>query len=469
MLDRPWHMVWLAAVLAHAVGSARARISTTIRAGMRSGIRTHHAGDTCAAARRITVLLLLGATSAAQGTEALTLAEAQRIAENRAPQLTAAHAQESAARDMAAAAGQLPPPVLKFGVNNVPVSGEMAWSLTRDGMTMRQIGLMQELTRGGKRQAQVERALGEAGLAQAARRQALADARRDSALAWLDLSYLESMRQLVSAQLDELRLQQQATEAAFRSGRGPQADMLANELATARTRDQLAQMQRDIAMARIRLARWIGDEAQRPVASPPAAQGLNWQTDGRDDGLDAHPALATQLGMVNLAEAEARLARERRTPDMAIEVMYSQRGSDYADMVSVNISLPLPWDRANRQDRELAASLARVDAARAAREDMHRAYRAEVRERFAAWQADRERLARYDAELVPLAAAQVDAALAAYRAGTGMLDRVLEARRMQLDTRMERQRVALEAARGWAQINFLNPQDGNSAVDGAQP
>jgi len=37
---------------------------------------------------------------------------------------------------------------------------------------------------------------------------------------------------------------------------------------------------------------------------------------------------------------------------------------------------------------------------------------------------------------------------------------VLEARRMAVDTRMERQRLALEAARVWAQLNFLNPSQG---------
>ena len=33
--------------------------------------------------------------------------------------------------------------------------------------------------------------------------------------------------------------------------------------------------------------------------------------------------------------------------------MYSQRGPAYSNMVSLNVSLPLPWDRKNRQDREL--------------------------------------------------------------------------------------------------------------------
>jgi len=93
---------------------------------------------------------------------------------------------------------------------------------------------------------------------------------------------------------------------------------------------------------------------------------------------------------------------------------------------------------------------------------MRRAYLSELRANLAAQQNSRERLQRYDEVLVPLSTRQIDATHAAYRAGSGSLTRVLVARRMALDTRIERQRVALEAARAWAQLNFLNPQEGTN-------
>jgi outer membrane protein TolC len=402
----------------------------------------------------------------------LTLDEAQRIAQSRAPLLAAARAQEAAAREMAVAVGQLPDPVLKVGVNNVPVSGEMAFSLVQEGMTMRSVALMQEFTRGDKRQARSERARREAELALVQQRQTLADTRRETALAWLDLAYQERMRGFIEAQLAELDLQQQAAESAFRTGKGEQADIFANRLASERTRDQLAQMQRDIAMARSRLARWLGEDelGMRPLAAPPDLNQLAWRPDLLNDAASSHPTLAAQAGQVALAEADARLARENRKPDVSVELMVSQRGPSYPNMVSLNFSMPLPWDRANRQDRELGAKLAQLDQARAVQDDMRRAYIAELRGNLAAWQSNRERVQRYDEVLIPLARQQTEAALAAYRAGSGMLARVLEARRMAIDTQMERQRVALDAARAWAQLNFLNPQgDQASAARGDQP
>src|SRR5438128_1439803 len=83
---------------------------------------------------------------------AQSLQDAQRRALERSRQLAAQDFAVTASREMAVAAGQLPDPVLKLGVDNLPISGSDQFSLTRDFMTMRRIGVMQELTRGEKRE-----------------------------------------------------------------------------------------------------------------------------------------------------------------------------------------------------------------------------------------------------------------------------------------------------------------------------
>jgi outer membrane protein TolC len=414
------------------------------------------------------LVLLLGAP--AWATETLSLPEALRLAEARAPQIAAATARGRAASEMAVAAGELPDPVLKLGVSNVPVSGEMAWSLERDSMTMRSIGLMQEFTRSDKRQARRSRSEREADLAREQARRAQADTARDTALAWLDLSYLQRMRELLTSQIDELGLQVQAAEAAFRGGRGAQADIFALRAETARLQLQLSRMDGEIAMASARLERWLGFAPPSRLAPPPDSSRLDRPLPlGPDAGaLETHPALSTLASQTALTEADVRLARANRKSDIAVELMFSQRGAAFDNMVSLNLSMPLPWNRGQRQDRELSASLAMAEQMRAEQEDMRRAYRAELAGLHAVWQNALKRSASYDKELVPLAEQQTQAALAAYRAGNGMLMAVLDARRMQLDTRMEQQRTALEAARAWAQLNFLDPQ-GHAAAQGVQP
>ena len=61
--------------------------------------------------------------------------------------------------------------------------------------------------------------------------------------------------------------------------------------------------------------------------------------------------------------------------------------------------------------------------------------------------------------LRPLAIGRKSAALAAYRGASSPLAPVLEARRMEIDTRMERLRLEMEAAGLWARLQYLIPPE----------
>ena len=92
----------------------------------------------------------------------LTLDEALRLAEARSPQLAAQQASAAAAAALVPAAGQNPDPKLVAGIENLPVEGGDRWSLTRDSMTMRRVGVMQDFVRGSKREGREARAQAEA-------------------------------------------------------------------------------------------------------------------------------------------------------------------------------------------------------------------------------------------------------------------------------------------------------------------
>ena len=139
--------------------------------------------------------------SAASGAQApLTLPEAQRRAVERSRQLVAQDSAVTASREMAVAAGQLPDPVATLGVNNLPINGPDAWSLTRDFMTMSSVGVMQEFTRTEKREARAERFEREAEKSLAERVASVAAIQRDTALAWLDRYYAEAMQTVIAEQ-----------------------------------------------------------------------------------------------------------------------------------------------------------------------------------------------------------------------------------------------------------------------------
>jgi outer membrane protein TolC len=409
------------------------------------------------------MLVLLPSTTRADEAIPLSLGQAIELAKSRSQLLVAQQAAAAAARQMAIAAGKVPDPILTVGVNNLPVNGPDAWSLTDDFMTMRSIGVMQEFTRSDKRTARAARYEREADLAETGSVIALISIQSGTALAWLDVHFNQRIGTFLLAQQDEAGLQIEAADAAYRAARGPQADVFAARSAVAQIEDRVAQNDAEVAAARARLARWIGPAASRPLGETPSADSIGLDLQQLDAQLAHHPQITMLSRQEELSLAEAEIARANKQADWSAALMYSQRGPSYSNMISVNFSFPLQWDQKDRQDREVAAKLALVDQARAQREETLREHVAEVRVMVLEWQSKRQRLARYDSNLIPLAAERTRAALSAYRTGSTALSSVLEARRNAIDVGVERLRLELESARLWAQLNFLIPRNDGAA------
>lgn len=400
----------------------------------------------------LAVLLTLPAWAAGP----LTLQEAVGLAVGRSQQLAANNASITASREMAAAAGELPDPVLKLGVENLPVNGPDRLSLSRDFMTMRRLGLSQELPSAQKRQLRSERFDREAAKTFAERQLTIANIERDTAIAWIESYYTGQMRDLVLRQIDETRLQVQTAQSGYGTGRNSRADVLAAQAALVMLEDRLNQVDRQGRNASWMLARWVGDAAKRPISDA----APEWQASRLDEGpleehIPFHPDLIMATAQVESAKTEARLAQANKKADWSVEAMYSQRGSAYSNMVSIGVSIPLQWDQKNRQDREVAAKLAMVDEAQAKFEELLRHHEAELRNLLNDWRTGKVRVARYRDELIPLSKQRADASLAAYRAGKGDLAATLAARRDEVDARMQALTVEMETARAWAQVNFL--------------
>jgi outer membrane protein TolC len=389
--------------------------------------------------------------------QALSLPDAQRRAIERSRQLPAQDSAVTASRQMAVAAGQLPDPVLKLGIDNLPISGEDRFSLTRDFMTMRRIGVMQEITRGQKRELRAQRFEREAERSLAEKDAALAAIQRETALAWLERHFAEAMAAVLAEQAAQARLEVQASEAAYRGARAGQADVFAAHSTLAGLEDRASEFARRIAVAKSNLARWVGEGAEAPLAPPPAMGSIPFDASKLESHLGVHPEIVAMTKQAEVAAAEARIAQAARTPDWTVELAYQQRGPDFSNMVSVGVSVPLPWDRANRQDREAGSKLAMAEQVRAQRDELLRAHIGEVRAMMVEWQNGRERVGRYERDLVPLARERARAALAGYQGGKTSIADLLSARRNESDVRMQAVQLQMETARLWARLNHLIP------------
>ena len=419
------------------------------------------------AAAAVAVVLSIG-MAPTWAANPLSLPEALTTAVNRSQQLVAQDAVAAAAREQAVSAAQLPDPVLKLGVDNLPVNGEDRFSLTNDFMTMRRIGVMQELPRAQKRQLRGERFERDAQRALAERNVALATVQRNTATAWLDRYYTLAMRDLVQQQLQETRLQVQAAQTAFGSGRGTQADVFAARTALISLEDKLSQIDRQARGAALMLQRWVGDAAEERLPDgPPPWQRITPQSAPAREHLLQHPDMQVQSALVDTAKTEQQMAQADTEADWSVEVNYAQRGPAYSNMLSFGVSIPLQLDQKNRQNRAIAAKQFLVLEAQARLDDMLRTHEAEQRSLQNDWENGKERLARFNEQLVPTAQQRTQAALTGYRSGKGDLASVLSARRDEIDMRVQALALEQETARLWAQLYYLTPDGSNSGNSNA--
>ena len=171
--------------------------------------------------------LLYSASRAAE--TPLTLTEALAIATRDSPMLAAQRSAIAAASEATVSARELPDPKLKLGIDNFPLDGPEKYSVTRDFMTMRRIGVAQEFPRAEKRELKGQRAGHQLAREHAVLGDTRAVLRRDVATAWMERYYAEQMAKVVEEQYAETVLQRDALQAGVAANRTTLSERIALE------------------------------------------------------------------------------------------------------------------------------------------------------------------------------------------------------------------------------------------------
>jgi outer membrane protein TolC len=377
---------------------------------------------------------------AARANEAppLSLDEALRLATDRSPQIAAQRSAIDSAQEASVSARQLPDPKLFFGVDNLPVTTSDAFSIAHDFMTMRKIGLMQDFVRAEKRDLKGRLAEQVAAREQAMLGDVQLALRRDVAGAWVERCFAQRMAAVVDEQMAEVQLQADAMQAGLASGKTQPAELLAVKVSLQTLLDKRADFDKQAARAKVMLA-------------PPDRATLA-------DHISHHPHLQSLDHQVQAAQADASLAQASVKPDWSLEFAYAQRGPSFSNMISVQVTIDLPLFRHNRQNRDIASKVALVEQARDLKEDALRQHLSEEQAAWVDWDAATARLQRFDDSLLPLSHERTQAALAAYRGGRSDLAPVLQARRDELDVKLQSVQLAADQARAYAQLLYFLPE-----------
>ncbi len=407
--------------------------------------------------RRTLLPVLAGVASLAQAAP-LSFTAALELAERQSPKLSANAAQIDAARSMAIPAGALPDPKIFVGIDNFPVSGPDAGYLQRDFMTMQKIGVMQEVPNGDKRRAREAVAAANTEVAGAQRQVSRLAVRRDTALAWLDLYYLQRKSALFDELDHENALLAQVVQAQIASGRSQAADAVAPKQEAAQLADRRDDLVRELTQARAKLRQLVGAAADEALAGDPPA--LNVDAQHLREHLHHHPELLAFAAETRKAEAEVAEAQSQKKSDWGVELAYQRRAPQFGNMVSIQFTFELPVSPSTRQDPLIAAKqreLARIDAER---DGMLRDHINELDGTLAEYAALTRQLERARQTALPLSEQKVSLQTASYQAGKGDLSAVLTARRERIDQRMRAIELEAGQARTAARLYFAYGEDG---------
>jgi outer membrane protein TolC len=407
---------------------------------------------------RVLPFLWTAVAGAAAAQTPLTLAEAERLALESEPGMTAAMSKAAALRAQGTAAGELPDPKLRLGLNNFPFeSGGFA----TEGMTNVGVSVRQDIPRGRTlelRSRLFELAADEMAVSADKRGRDVLTSVRSS---WLEVFYWERAGRLVEETrpyFDDLAT---ITRSLYSVGRRNQQDVLRADLELSRLDNRLLEIERRRLAARAALREWVGAAADRPLPvslhslpSPPPLETLR-------AALDRHPVFLAFDAAIEAREAGVALAKQRAKPGWSVDLGYSYRdgalpdGSPRSDFVSLNVTVDLPFFSRDSLDGTLAAALGERAAVRSTREQSLREFRSRLDIEYAHWQQLSHRVALYDERIVKQTEEHARAALLAYQNDRSDFGDVMRAYIDNLNTRIDAVRLQVDRAQSHAVLANL--------------
>lgn len=384
----------------------------------------------------------------------LSFEQALALASEQSPAVQAVELARNGAEQDRERAAQLPDPKLLLGLDNFPVGGGNAYSLDQDFMTMRAVGLMQEMPNRAKRRARAERASARVSELDASREAVLLATLRDTAVAWVERHSIE--QQL--GHLDELDRENQlfdaAVRAGFAGGKGSATDLVLPREEAARIADRRDRLQAERAKSIAALRRRIGAAAERDLLGASPAYAVD--AEQLQVELHEHPNLKGIDARGAALDAEVREALAGKRPDWSLAFKYQDRAERFGDMVSLELSIDLPLFGRHRQDPAIVAKRAERAAVEAERDGLWREHQQALESELAEYRRLDQALRRNQSEWLPLAREKETLALAAYRGGSGTLTDLIAARRARIETELDGIALTGQRAAAAAALHYVS-------------
>ncbi|WP_246641517.1 TolC family protein [Paraburkholderia edwinii] len=402
----------------------------------------------------LAAFVMLGTRAAYSQGAGMTLDEALQVAQDRSSSIEATQAAVRGDSAVVVKAGQLPNPTLKLSVEDLPINGPQAFTIGQDDFTMRGIGIEQEWVSPTKRRLRTALANRTVDQGRTTYLEKLAEVRQQTAMAWLNAVFAKKSVALNQALVDHLKDELAARQASYRGAQGSASDIAQARVTLGNARDALIDAQQDEKAALIELSRWTaaGNVLQVADNTPSLESSVSGMSAEQLDQVQ--PLLIAARTAISVADAATDVARSDRSPNWTWGLTYFKRGGNFSDYVSLGVSIPLPINRKNLEDRDVEQKSQMGTQARLTYEDTERQVMAGIQTLATKLASGRERLANLQQTVLPAADQKVQLANAAYRSGTGSLADAFEARHMQLETQLQVLNIERQVSLVWAGLEY---------------
>lgn len=369
----------------------------------------------------------------------LRLADLLREAREKNPDLKAATARVRATQSAVAPAGALDDPTLMVQLWNTPVDFSTVPVMVQ---------LSQSFPLGGKRGARTDAARAEAAMAGADLAQKQREVETQVASAYFDL-FLADRTQQIDDELEAiLNVVLRSSEARVSTGRAEQVELLRTQGALIQVRSERETAIDHRRSAWARLAAILDRDPASPPGSttyPRVLAGLPDPAALTERALRERPELAGSRAAIAGAQAQERLARANRIPDLGLFVaeMHTFRNPiGVSDFIFAGFQVNLPIFSGSKNEPRIAAAQAQLVAAQEAEHALRNRVASEVAESHAHLLAEMRQIDLHH-QLIPIARQAVESGRTSYAAGKTDFTTVLEAAR---ELRMHEMNLATHLA-----------------------
>ena len=430
-----------------------------------------------------TALILGLSVFSAQAEKVVSLEQAITLAQQNDPWLHGSRLKQSAVENRSIASGTLPDPKVSLGIMNLPTD---TWDLDQEGMTQLKVGVSQMFPRGDSLEIKKDQLKIESTKFPLLREDRKAKLKSQVSQLWLEAYLAQQTIKLIEADWSLFEQMAEVAKASYSNvvGKTRQQDVIRAQLEIVQLDDRLTSQKQKLETTIARLNEWLhiydADRLNESfnfdaqplefsvskelpsirLKNPTVLKASNYSRNILAQELANHPAILAIDVKRKASEKGVELAKQQYEPQWGVNASYAYRdnmpsGDSRADLFSVGVTFDLPLFTENRQDKQVAASIADSETIKTEKLLLTKQMISVLEKELRQLKRLSDRQSIYQEQLLKQTHDQAEASLTAYTNDDGDFAEVVRARIAELNTRISALRIDVDALKTVTRINYF--------------